>query len=216
MRRIKPQFGVGRRAVRQAEGQRKFKQRAGDQRIAERREMGQDFIAGGGDNACQMALEENRKDKDAGQNGDGRYRLHQPVGAGQARDAHQFLDVAKLGRRVDGGLHAQQQRHAEGEPEPAVGVAHGNQRGEQNGRRGRQFHHLRFGVTVRQIARTGEEKHEGQQDQPVQDGGEGDLGGAVEHPEHGVLDDDLVAEVDEGVEEHHRDKRSEAAQLEQT
>jgi len=83
--------------------------------------------------------------------------------------------------------------------------------GDAHRRPGRQAHHPGLGEAVGEVARGGEQQDEGQQDQGVDDGGEQDLGIAVVGLEQGVLDDDLVAQVDEGIEEHHADEGQEAS-----
>ena len=67
-----------------------------------------------------------------------------------------------------------------------------------------------FGKLVRQESRGRKQQDERQQDQAVYYGGEHHLLLPVVALENGVLDDDLVAQVDEGVEEHHGDVGDEA------
>ena len=165
----------------------------------------------GVDRFAQVALEQHREKEDAEEDGRGGGGLDPAVGRRQGLVAHQFLDVAVLGRGVDGALGGEEEGHGEGRPEPAQVVTEGDGQGDGHRRPGRQAHDPGFGEAVGQVARGGEQQDEGQQDQGVDDGGEQDLGIAVIGLEQGVLDDDLVAQVDEGIEKHHADEGQEAA-----
>jgi hypothetical protein len=99
--------------------------------------------------------------------------------------------------------------------EPAQQVAAVDEGRQRHGEEGGGAHDRMLGKAVRKKARRREEHDEGQQDAGVDQGGQADLGGAVVDLEDRVLDDDLVPEVDHGVDENHAQVGQEAADAEE-
>jgi len=145
-------------------------------------------------------------------NGD---RLYHGIGSSQLLLAGEFLDVAVLCRRVEGTLHRQQKGHGEGKPEPAKVVGEGDQQSQNDGNSCTDFHDQRLAVFVGEITGGGEQQYERQQYQAIHDGRQDDLGLSVIDLEDRILDQDLVSQIDKGVQKNNQDEGDESRYFEQ-
>ena len=143
------------------------------------------------------------KYKRAQQDADNRYSLNEAVCLGEVFTAHEFSDIAVFGGAVDRALGCQRQRHGEGTPKPAEVVEQRDQQRRQHGGKSGPLNDPGFRILVRQKTRRRKQQNKWQQYQRVDDCGEDDLLLTVVGLEHRVLDNDFVAQVDEGVEEDH-------------
>ncbi len=160
--------------------------------------------------SAQAGFEQQGEDHDAGEDGDDGERLNQGVDPGQARLSGQLLDETVLGRGVESALNRQQKGHAEGDVEPALVVAESDQQGQAQGHDGADSHHPGLAVAVRDETGGGEQKDEGQQNQAVDERGKNDLGRPLMDLEDRVLNDDLVSQIDKGVEKGDEQERQKA------
>jgi hypothetical protein len=163
----------------------------------------------------EVALEQDREEEDPREYRGGDRGLDHPVGARQVLLANDLLDVAVLGRRVDGALGREQEGHGERDPEPSHVVAGRDPQCQHHRYRCTHPHHPILREPVGQETRGREQEHEGQQDQGIDDGREQNLGAALVGLEQGVLDDDLVPKVHEGIEEDHQDEGQKAGEAEE-
>ncbi len=184
---------------RQTIEQRHLGQAAKHQQPAQRGDVLQDGV-GRGVVFAQVQLEESGEDHGAGQDGDDGIGLHQAVALGQPLLAEQRLDIAVLGRRIEGRLDGQQERHGEGQLEQPGVIGQGDAEGNGHRRPTAKAQYPDLGEAIGHMAGRTEQQDEGQQHHAVDQGGQHHLGGTVIDLEHGVLDDDLVAKIDEGVE----------------
>ena len=140
---------------RQPVGQEELHQGAGHQHPAHGRHQVHDRPGPVPGRAGQPTLEQDGEDEDPGQDGRGGGRLHPAVCRGKLLLAHQLLDVAVLGRRIEGALHRQQEGHGEGGPEPAEMIEEGDRQGDGHRRPGARAHHGDLGEAVGQGSRRG-------------------------------------------------------------
>ncbi len=206
--------GVASAPLGQGQGRQELHRGPGDEHPAAGRDGGEK-LGGPGLPAVEQVFEEHGIDHPAQQDGHDGHGLHRGVGPGQVLLAHHLLDVAVLGRGIHRALGGQQEGHGEGGPEQPGPVAEQDGHGQGQGHEGAGLDDRVLGKAVRDEPRGREQEDEGQQDEPVDHGGEQDLGGAVEGLEHRVLDDDLVAQVGDRVEQHHGHEGQEATGAEQ-
>ena len=112
-------------------------------------------------------------------------------------------------------MHSQEKGHGEGKLEPAKVVGEGDQQCQANGNGCTDFHDQGLPVFVGKKACRGEEQYEWQQYQSIHNGRQDNLGLAIVDLEDGVLDQNLVSQINKGVQENNQDKRDETRKSEQ-